>query len=508
MRIPIDCDSSVPLYRQIQQFLREQIQSGALPSETRLPATRDLAASLGLSRITVTNAYAEIEAEGLVYTRRGSGTFVAPPLPDLPTPAGEPSDAVEWPLWQQRLLSQTWLPVHGGLDRLMASVTRPDAIRFSSGMGGHDLFPLDEFRRTLQDVLRRDGPACLGYGDRRGYLPLRTTIAQILSSQGTPTYPDNVLVTSGSQQALGLVARLLLRPDDVVMVESPTYSAAIDLFRSMDVRLLGVPVDEEGMQVDRVEDGLRSSRPRLIYTIPTFHNPTGSCMGSRRRRQLIALADRYNVPILEDDFAGELRFDGCAQPTLKALALPGRVIYVRTFSKMLMPGLRVGFLVAEGPVYERLVDCKRVSDLATSSLSQCALEAYITVGRYQAHLRRTCQVYRRRRDAMLEALARHMPPGTRWTSPQGGLFIWLQLPAGLSASQLYPLAAEEGVTFAPGIVFSLCECPEDHMRLNFCVHPPDVIEEGICRLGRAVTRCLADSGGEASLVPRQQAVVV
>jgi GntR family transcriptional regulator/MocR family aminotransferase len=159
-------------------------------------------------------------------------------------------------------------------------------------------------------------------------------------------------------------------------------------------------------------------------------------------------------------------------------------------------------------VYERLVDCKRVSDLATSSLSQCALEAYITVGRYQAHLRRTCHVYRRRRDAMLEALARHMPPGARWISPRGGLFIWLQLPAGLSASQLYPLAAEEGVTFAPGVVFSLCECSEDHMRLNFSVHPPDVIEEGICRLGRAVERGLADSGGQVALVSRQQAVVV
>ena len=461
MRIPIDYDSSAPLYQQIQQFLREQIQSGALPPETRLPATRDLAASLGLSRITVTNAYAELEADGFVYTRRGSGTFVAPPLPDLPAPEDEPSSAVEWPLWQQRLLSQTWLSVHGELDRLKASVTRPDAIRFSSGMGAHDLLPLDEFRRTLQAVLRRHGPACLGYGDRRGYPPLRATIAQILTSQGIPTHPDQVLITSGSQQTLALVARLLLRPDDVVMVETPTYSAAIDLFRSLDVRLLGVPVDEEGMRVDRVEDGLRTNRPRLIYTIPTFQNPTGACMGARRRRQLIALAERYNVPILEDDFVGELRYDGCAQPALKTLALPGRVVYVRTFSKMLMPGLRVGFLIAEGPVYDRLVDCKRVSDLASSSLAQCAIEAYITVGRYQAHLRRVCQAYRRRRDAMLEALERYMPPGTRWTSPQGGLFIWLQLPAELSANQLYPLAEEEGVTFAPGIVFSLCECPED-----------------------------------------------
>jgi GntR family transcriptional regulator/MocR family aminotransferase len=316
------------------------------------------------------------------------------------------------------------------------------------------------------------------------------------------------LVTSGSQQALALVARLLLRPGDVVLVENPTYTGAIDLFRSMDVRLLGVPVDEQGMQVEQVEEGLRASRPRLIYTIPTFQNPTGVCMSGRRRRQLIALSDRYNVPILEDDFVGDLRYEGPAQPALKALAPSGRVIYVSTFSKMLVPGLRLGFLVAEGPVYEGLLACKRVSDLATSSLAQRALEAYITVGRYQAHLRRACRVYRRRRDAMLAALDHHMPVGTRWQTPQGGLFMWLQLPAGLSVSQLYPLAEEEGVTFAPGPLFSPCECAQDCLRLNFVMHPPDVTEEGVRRLGRALDRLLARGENEAAPMLRQKAVVV
>ena len=507
MRIPIECDGPVPIYRQIQRFLQEQIQSGALLPETRLPATRELAASLELSRITVTNAYAELEAEGLVYTRRGSGTFVAPPLPDLPQSEEERSAPADWPLWQEQLLTHTWRSVQGDLDHMTASVSRPDTISFWGGIGDSEMFPADEFRKTLQAVLRRDGSACLGYDDRCGYPPLRATIAQILTSQGVPTHPDQVLITSGSQQALALVAWLLLRPGDVALVEHPTYSCAIDLFRSLDVRLLSVPVDEQGMRVEQAEECLRSNRPRLIYTIPTFQNPTGTCMSGRRRRQLIALADRYNVPILEDDFLGDLRYEGCAQPALKALAPAGRVIYVSTFSKMLMPGLRVGFLVAEGPVYERLLACKRVSDLATCSLTQRALEAYITVGRYQAHLRRTCQVYRRRRDAMLAALDRHMPAGTKWRSPHGGLFLWLQLPAGLSASRLYPLAAEEGVTFAPGSVFSPCECAQDYMRLNFSMHPPDVIEEGIRRLGRAVERCLASEEGEVTL-QRPRSVVV
>jgi GntR family transcriptional regulator/MocR family aminotransferase len=310
------------------------------------------------------------------------------------------------------------------------------------------------------------------------------------------------LVTSGSQQALALVAHLLLRPGDVVLVESPTYVGAIDLFHSLDVRLLGVPVDEQGMRVGQVEDLLRTASPRLIYTIPTFQNPTGTCMSGRRRRQLIDLADRYNVPILEDDFAGDLRYGGRAQPTLKALDPGGRVIHASTFSKILIPGIRVGFLVAEGPVYEQLLACKRAIDLATSNLMQRALEAYITVGRYQAHVRRACRLYRRRRDAMLTALERHMPAGARWRSPQGGLFVWLQLPAGLSADELHPLAGEEGVTFAPGSFFFPGERPQSYLRLNFVMNSTEVMEEGIRRLGQAVERLL--TCGESETVPARQ----
>jgi GntR family transcriptional regulator/MocR family aminotransferase len=258
----------------------------------------------------------------------------------------------------------------------------------------------------------------------------------------------------------------------------------------MDVRLLGVPIDEQGMRMDAVEDALRTSQPKLIYTIPTFHNPTGVSMSSQRRRQLVALADRYDVPILEDDFTGDLRYEGRAQPALKALDPGGRVIYVSTFSKVLAPALRVGFLVADGPVYERLVDCKRANDLATSNLIQRALQEYITVGRYQAHLRRACQVYGQRRDVMLEALAKHMPAGTSWIKPQGGLFIWAKLPNDLSANELYPLAGEERVTFTPGSYFYPGARHQPYMRLNFVMHPSEVIEEGIQRLGRAVNRLI------------------
>lgn len=491
MRIPLDRDNHVPLYQQIEEFLREQIKSGALAPKTRLPASRDLANHLGVNRITVTTAYADLEAEGLICSQPGSGTFVAPPLSRLPESPDERISARDWPLWQQRLLSQTWLPIHRQIDQWLKSVTREDVISFADGLGATDAMPVDDFRKALQLVLRRDGVEALGYGERAGYLPLRQTIAQLLTNQGISTHTDHVLITSGSQQAISLVARLLLRPGDTVLVESPTYMSAIDLFRSMDVRLCNVPLDDQGMQVDRVEELLSICQPKLIYTIPNFQNPTGVCMSNTRRRQLIALVDRYQVPIVEDEYVGDLRYEGHAQPALKTLDPGGHVIYVSTFSKMLMPGLRVGYLVAAGPVYDRLLASKHTTDLATSNLVQRALEAYITVGRYQAHLRKACQVYRQRRDVMLAALKEFAPAGTRWLSPQGGLFIWLQLPADLEADQLYPVAAAEGVTFMPGSVFYPGERCQACMRLNFAVHSPDVIEEGIRRLGRAIERGLA-----------------
>jgi GntR family transcriptional regulator/MocR family aminotransferase len=241
------------------------------------------------------------------------------------------------------------------------------------------------------------------------------------------------------------------------------------------------------MQVDELEKLLQQHHPKLIYAIPNFHNPTGTCLNGSRRRQLLVLADRYNIPILEDDFVGDLRYEGRTQPALKALDPGGRVIYVSTFSKMLMPGLRVGFLAAEGPVYDCLVNFKRVNDLTTSTLIQRALEAYVTVGRYQAHLRRSCQIFRRRRDAMSAAIKRYLPAEARFDLPQGGLFIWLQLPQDLDTEKLLPLARKEGVDFAPGNGFF----PEgaggrNWLRLNFVAQPPEQINEGIKRLGKAI----------------------
>ena len=491
MRIPLDRQSAVPLYQQIEDYLRQGILSGSLAPNTRLPASRQLARDLGINRITVESAYAVLETDGLIYSRMGSGTYVLPPNPLLAISKDKPG--APWPLWQQSLeLKSKTSKIKPSEELSKKTARHSQLISFASGIGDAHLFPAEDFRKVLQTVMRRDGIAALDYGEPNGHAPLRETITHILASQGLQTQSDNVLITAGSQQALSLVSQLLLKAGDVIMVESPTYSGALDLFHALGFKVVGIPVDRQGMQVESLEKLLQQHHPKLIYTIPTFHNPTGTCLSTSRRIELIVLADRYNIPILEDDFVGDLRYEGRSQPALKALDPGGRVIYVSTFSKILMPGLRVGFLVAEGPIYQRLVDFKRVNDLATSTLIQRALEVYVTVGRYQRYLRRSCQIFRKRRDAMLSGIERYLPAGIKLDPPQGGLFIWLQLPENLSLEKLLPLAWEEGVDLSPGNGFFPDQTGGDNwLRLNFVAQSPDQIEEGIKRLGRAIKRLMA-----------------
>lgn len=485
MRIPLDHQSDTPLYRQIEMYLRENIRAGTLAADTRLPSSRELAQELGVSRITVKNAYAELESDGLIASHEGSGTYVSSLL--APASPSHPEEGFHWPLWQQEALNEAvfsrsiYQPVPD-TNRLPKSL-----IRFT-GVGDPNHFPVKDFLKSIQAVIRRDGVEALNYGEfGSGYTPLRETIAHVLASQGIQAHPEQILITSGSQQAIALVCQALLKPGDTILVESPTYNLALELFHSLGVKIIGIPVDEHGMMVEKLETLLQKHHPKLIYTIPNFQNPTGACMSTARRRTLVALASRYNIPVLEDDYAGDLRYDGRSQPAIKALDSSGDVIYVGTFSKMLMPGLRLGFLIANGPIFQRLLHEKWVTDFTTSTLIQRTLDEYVTVGRYQAHLRRSCRINRQRRDAMLAAINAYLPREVQYEIPQGGLFIWLLLPEGMAALELLGLALEAGVEFTPGSWFF--PNPADgnsYLRLNFATHAPDQIEEGIRRLRRAM----------------------
>lgn len=487
MRIPLDRHGETPIYQQIGAYLRQAILSGSLSANTRLPACRQLAHDLGINRSTVENAYSALEAEGLVFSRMGSGTYVL--QQEIIPPVSKHNTNTHLPLWQQNFRTQSSISTSDMVDEMLQTAEPSHSINFASGISDVRQFPSEEFRKTLQTVMRRDQIAALEYGEPNGYAPLREGIAHILASQGLQTRPESVLITAGSQQAIFLASQVLLKPNDTILVENPTYPTALDLFRTLGYQIVGIPMDNQGMQAEKLEKLLQQHHPRLIYTIPNFHNPTGTCLSGARRRQLIVLAERYNVPILEDDFVGDLRYEGHAQPSLKALDPGGQVIYVSTFSKMLVPGLRVGFIVADGPVYESLLNYKRLSDLATSTLIQRALDAFVNVGRYQTYLHRSCQTFRKRRDAMLKAIDRHLPSRVSFDVPSGGLFIWLRLPGSLSTDELLPFACKEGVAFVPGkFFFTDNSGGGEWMRLNFASQPVEDIEEGIRRLGRAIRK--------------------
>lgn len=504
MRIPIVRCSRDPLYRQIEHYLRDRILSGELGPNTRLPASRRLAQELGVSRITVDNAYAELQADGLVIAHPGSGYYVSKILPAILGVVAGDSTAVSEPLWQRELLECGFF---GGNEFAPTNPISKDKdntiISFDAGSGDVRNFPVVEFRKIMQDVIRRDGIAAFEYGEYNGYAPLRSAIAHILTSRGIKARPENVLITSGSQQAIALVTQLLLKPGDTVLTENPTYSGALYLFRTYGLRVVGVPVDSEGMQTEKLESALQQYHPKLIYTMPDFQNPTGTCMSNARRQQLMDLADRYNVAVAEDDYVGDLRYDGRSQPSLKALDPGGRVIYTGTFSKMLLPGLRTGFLLAEGPIYKVLAERKYVHDIAASNLMQRVLEVYLSIGRYRNYLRHSCKIYRERRDTMIKAIEKYLPDSVSFEKPKGGLFIWLALPQGLTAGELSRIALAEGVNCAQGKSFladqvtlgigssvgdDIVTSAPDYLRLNFAMHTSEVIEEGIQRLGRAFAR--------------------
>ncbi len=484
MLVQLDKSSPIPLYLQISQQIRELILSGALPEGSRLPPQRELAAQLGVNRTTVINAYQELAADGLVDATIGRGTVVR-------TTARPPTSVPPSPLpWAEVFSLRMQATLDPLIRDMMALCARQDVISFAAGVPAPDLYPLDQFRAVMDEVLKRDGRTLLQHCPTEGHFPLRQWLAERMAERGAQVSARNVLVLSGSQQGLDLVARLLLEPGDAVIAESPSYLGVLQVFQAVGVRLLTVPLDEQGMRIDLLEQILARRRPKLIYTLPTFQNPTGVTLSLERRHQLLALAQRYQVPILEDDPYGELRYEGRPVPTLKSLDRYGHVLYLSTFSKMLFPGLRLGWLAAPEPVIERLVLLKQLTDLHSNTLGQWALAEFCRRGLLDAHLSRLRKIYARRRDAMCDALHRYCPPGLTWNHPEGGFYLWCRLPQKLRARELLAEAARRQVAFIVGDAFHVDGGGQEWMRLNFTYHTEETIIEGVKRLGQAMDELL------------------
>ncbi|HBL31991.1 MAG TPA: aminotransferase [Acidobacteria bacterium] len=405
------------------------------------------------------------------------------------------------PPWKDRLALRTQRMTSSAIRELLKLTADPEIISFGGGLPAPEVFPVDEIRAAAGRVLAEHGTQALQYSTTEGYLPLREMLVRHMSRYGIHVTPANILITNGAQQALNLVGKLLINSGDHVLTDEPTYLGALQAFTSYQAQYLPVPIDDDGMRTDKLEEALRAG-PKFLYVLPNFQNPAGVTLSLERRQRIVELAAHYGIPLLEDDPYGQLRYEGEHLPALVKLdaeihgtgnhgtPFRGGVIYLGTMSKILAPGLRIGWVVAPEEVMERLVQMKQGADLHTGTFNQMVAYEAARGGFLDQHVRRIRPVYRERRDAMLAALERHCPPGVRWTHPQGGLFLWMTLPAGQSSAHLLAEALKEKVAFVPGAPFYPLGGGERTARLNFSYCRPEVIEEGVARLGRVLARTM------------------
>jgi len=503
--IELNRESDRPMYLQVADQLRAQIETGILLAETRLPASRILARKLGVNRITVVNAYSELEAEGLVITKVGSGTYVAPAKPTVaPPPPTEP------PRWRGPLALRRQWTANQMMLEMSRLVRQPGVISFAGGAPASDFLPVHEFRRALNDVLRRDGADALQYEESAGYYPLREKIAELLQERNIHVKGEDILITAGCQQAADIALQVLARgADSVLVVEDPCYLGLLNLVTSRQITPIGIAMDEHGMLTDRLEQVILRHHPRLIYVTPNFHNPTGLTMPLNRRQALLEIATRYGVPILEDSSYVGLRFEGQPMPSLKSMDREDIVFYAGGFSKTLVPGLRIGYLIAPALLQDRMIATKQTADILTSPLNQRALHAYLSTGHFAHHLELVQREYKLRRDVMMDAASRHFPADAHWRTPAGGIYLWVEMdPDGPSATELYLTAINYNVAFSIGSVFSASGSFTHAMRLNFATPSPDEIEEGMRRLGKAWHEILARHSSVTQPVRRRSALEI
>ena len=367
-----------------------------------------------------------------------------------------------------------------GLDGLFE--LHPDIIFFGGGVPSHELIPVDRLRYG-SELAWQDAKVALDYGEVAGYRPLRTLIAERMTALGTPVEPGQIIVTNGSQQGIDLAARLFLNSGDAVIVEAPTFIDAIRSFAAYEATLLAVPVDQDGLRIDALREVLRtaSPTPKVIYTIPTFQNPSGTSLSLERRYQLLEVAAEFGVRVIEDDPYGELRYDGEPLPTLRSL--DPSVIYLGTFSKTIAPGLRVGWVAAPDDMVELFRMAKEGTDIHTPRIMTRTVY-HAATGFLDDHIGRVKHVYRDRRQALLDCLAAEMPAGIRWSEPAGGFFVWVELPPTITAAELLPIAARNGVVFVPGTAFypDPTTGGQHALRLTFSALSEERIREGIGRL--------------------------
>ncbi|MGA2878968.1 MAG: PLP-dependent aminotransferase family protein [Bryobacteraceae bacterium] len=435
---PLDSSDKAPLFRQLYERIKSLIDSGVVSKGSRLPATRELAGQLGLNRTTVSAAYALLESEGLIAGHVGRGSFV----------------------------------------------TSGATASFSRSRPSELLFPLDEFRKTCAEVIASDeAAAILQLGTPAGYPALRRYLLEEARAEGTACESDDILITSGCQQAFDLIQRTIGQ-SATVLIEDPVYLGVRSVFERAGARLIGVPMGSDGMDLESLERIIDRERPRLLCVTPNFQNPTGATMPLAAREALLRITRAAGVMVIENDIYGPLCYEGEPIRAIKTLDETGDTILLRSFSKVAFPGLRVGWVIARRALIEKLTEAKQWSDLHTDQLSQAVLLRFAESGRLERHRQRMLVAGRDRLQAALEACEKYLPAGAKYTRPRGGMSLWIQLPESLDAGELLARAEREGVTYLPGKYFAVSRPQPNGLRISFAGMTPEEIRSGLKVLGR------------------------
>jgi 2-aminoadipate transaminase len=477
----LDRPGDRPLGAQIVAAFREAMASGELAAGEKLPPTRELAELAGVNHLTAVRVYRRLRELGLVTSQVGRGTFVSESVG-----ARLRDDREDGPEWQRYVLPpMTQTSGDRAMDEMYRHSQARGLIPLSVGYPSAELFPFDRMRAAMSAALERHDSRALQYTDIAGLPELVEQVTALAAARGAPEEPGDILITHGARQGLTLAARSVLRPGDVAACESPTFMGVLESLRDTGARVLPVPVDQQGLDTEALEELLARQEIRLLAIQPRGHNPTGSDLSADRRAHLLELARRHGFFILEDGIYADLRFEGADPGSLRRDA-PSHVIYVDSLSKLVGGGLRVGWVASSGPVRDRLLHEKRTDDMHTATLTQLALAQFLAAGDYEGHLERARAFYRERRDALFDAATEHLGGLATVQRPAGGGHLWLTLAVEADEGELMTEAVRHGVTFVPGTAMIPEPGPGTHLRLSYGFLDPDKLAEGTRRLARAI----------------------
>ncbi|MBC8062972.1 MAG: PLP-dependent aminotransferase family protein [Clostridiaceae bacterium] len=487
MHIEINRVSKTPLYLQVKNQIKNMIISGALPADFNLPSERTLSADLKLNRSTIVKAYSDLKAEGFVESYVGKGTVILAQLSKDKSAEKTYIPPLRWNQLESRLFKRN---NEQTITNMLSIFEKDKIISFASGIPSEDSYPMEKFGELQVDMLKKYKEKLFMPVGVEGSSELKTAIKGLLNAKDIIVTLKQLIITTGSQQGIDFWGKLFIEPGDIVIVEEPTFTGAIQTFEAYGARIIGIPIDETGMDLNILETCLLKYRPKFIYCQPTFHNPTGITMSLQKRKELLKLAYYYQIPILEDDPYSEIRFEGEHLPTLKALDTHDYVVYLSSFSKTLSFSLRVGFIAGNESVLNRITGFKQLSDIQTNTQAQYFVSEFINSGYYKTHLDFIKNKYKKKCDLMVALLSQSKIQGLKLQVPQGGYFLWCKLPDTLRLSELIENASSYGILIMPGDVFyPNGVIGESYIRLNFSYPSEKDITEGVKRLIKAIKKC-------------------